>query len=68
MEWIKRSGENSDDAEAKRRWEMTGFGWLKRSCRQCNDRHGGLPTSNNKDQVGKPTTEKRRNAADNWAR
>jgi len=31
MEWIKRRGDDDDaTAAAKRRWEKTGFAWLKR--------------------------------------
>ena len=65
MEWIKRRGGNSDDTEGepvKRRWEKTGFSWLKRS-------DGDTPNlSKHADENEQMMTVRRRDAADIWAR
>lgn len=61
MEWIKRRGKAADigPSAGRRRWERTGFSWLKRD--------GRTPTRSSKIQQGnRSLSEKREEEADNW--
>jgi len=71
MDWIKRRAEARSAAAAKRRWEYTGFAWLKRNRLQpysadYDDAEPPAPSFSKKDRYGDRLMEQRRAAADDW--